>query len=371
MKYIIVSNMFAKARARASLSFLRYNPFFLTNKVYTVVIAFEPLLSIAPMIDWTYTHFRVWMRFLAPNALLYTEMHTAGAIKNNPKRTLSFNSIEHPLAIQLGGSDPESLAQSAVCAEQEGYNEVNLNLGCPSDKVQAGRFGACLMNEPKQVAACIQALKRAVRIPVTTKTRIGIDHQDSYEFFRDFVHQLVDAGSDKLIVHARKAWLHGLNPKQNRTIPPVNYDYVYRIKEELPHIPVVINGNISTIEEINTHLHSVDSVMLGRLACDNPYQIAVIHHHLYPDSALLKRSQLLLLYIDYLRSEYERGVALSLLIKPIFNLAHGMPGASQWKKLLMKFLQSKDCALLDELILCLFELERGAVTPGDDCFFEV
>lgn len=322
-----------------------------------IVLNPTPLLSIAPMIDWTYSHFRVWMRFLAPKALLYTEMQTTGAIKNNPQRALTFHHIEHPIALQLGGSDKIALAESAIKAEQVGYDEVNLNLGCPSDKVQAGRFGACLMREPEHVAECIKALKNAVKIPVTSKTRIGVDHEDSYEFFRSFVLRLVDAGSDKLIVHARKAWLNGLNPKQNRTIPPINYDYVYQIKQELKHIPVVINGNIASLNEVKTHLNYVDGVMLGRLACDNPYQIALIHHGLYPDSILPARSDLLKRYKDYFLNQYQQGVALSLLVKPIFNLAHGLPGASLWKKKLMQILQSKDVSLMDELVEFMVQTE--------------
>ncbi len=310
------------------------------------------------MIDWTYSQFRVWMRLLAPEALLYTEMQTTGAVSNNPKRALKFNPIEHPIALQLGGSDKKTLAESACKAEIEGYDEINLNLGCPSDRVQAGRFGACLMKEPAQVFECIRAMKKAVTIPVTSKTRIGIDQQDSYEFFRTFALGLVEAGSDKLIVHARKAWLNGLNPKQNRTIPPVHYDYVYRIKEELPHIPVIINGNIQSLKEVKEHLNYVDGVMLGRLACDNSYQIARIHHALYPHHPLLTHKQLFLLYKEYMINEYYSGVALSLLIKPIFTLAHGMPGASQWKKILMLLLQTKDLLLLDELIDYFDQAER-------------
>lgn len=309
------------------------------------------------MIDWTYSQFRVWMRFLAPHGLLYTEMQTTGAIVNNPKRALSFNSVEHPIALQLGGSDKDALALSARKAQDQGYDEVNLNLGCPSDRVQAGRFGACLMKEPGQVVECIRAIKQAVTIPVTSKTRIGVDHQDSYEFFRAFALRLVDAGSDKLIVHARKAWLNGLNPKQNRTIPPVHYDYVYRIKEELPQIPIIINGNINTLDGIKEHLNYVDGVMLGRLACDNSYQIARIHHALYPNNPLLTRSQLFQLYRDYMLQEYQQGAPLSLLIKPIFTLAHGLPGASQWKQTLMSFLQTKDLCLLDGLMNYLKEIE--------------
>lgn len=315
-------------------------------------------LSIAPMIDWTYSHFRVFMRFLAPHALMYTEMQTTGAIKNNPSRAVYFDLIEHPIAIQLGGSDPKALAECAQIAEQAGYDEINLNLGCPSDKVQAGRFGACLMSEADHVAECIRAMKQAVTVPVTAKTRIGIDHQDSYEFFSAFAHQLVDAGCQKLIVHARKAWLNGLNPKQNRTIPPVNYDYVYKIKKELPHIPVVINGNISDINAIREHLNQIDGVMLGRLACDNPYKIAQIHHGLYPNIPLVKRSQIFIRYRDYLLDEYSRGAPLSILLKPIFNLAFGLPGAKQWKKILMVILQTKDLTQFNELVQYLLEIEE-------------
>ncbi|WP_454780846.1 tRNA dihydrouridine(20/20a) synthase DusA [Legionella sp. WA2022007384] len=317
-------------------------------------------LSIAPMIDWTYSHFRVFMRLLAPHALLYTEMQTTGAIQNNPVRSLLFNVKEHPIAVQLGGSEPDALAQSAQRAEQEGYDEVNINLGCPSDKVQAGRFGACLMKEPKRVADCIRAMRQTVSIPVTAKTRIGIDHQDSYEFFSDFVHQLVEAGAQKIIVHARKAWLNGLNPKQNRTIPPVNYEYVYRLKKEIPEIPVTINGNILNINEIKEHLQHVEGVMLGRLACDNPFQIATIHHSLYPKNQKSTRSQVFHDYLDYLLEEYSKGVSLSLLVKPIFNLAFGLPGASQWKKRLMLILQDKNLSIFQELSEYLQNIEYHA-----------
>lgn len=309
------------------------------------------------MIDWTYIHFRVFMRLLAPKALLYTEMQTTGAITHNPDRALLYHSIEHPIAIQLGGSDPKALAECAKSAEQAGYNEINLNLGCPSDKVQAGRFGACLMKEPERVAECIHAMKQVVSIPVTAKTRIGLDHEDSYEFFSSFVHTLIDAGCQKLIVHARKAWLNGLNPKQNRTIPPLHYDYAYQIKKELPHIPVVLNGNISAIDDINVHLKQLDGVMLGRLACDNPFKIAQIHQALYPDNQLMTRSQVFAQYLDYVHPAYRDGASLSLLLKPVFNLAFGLNGSSQWKQKLMLVLQSKNASLLDELVFYLSEIE--------------
>ncbi len=318
-------------------------------------------LAIAPMIDWTYTHFRVFMRMLAPHALLYTDMQTPGAIFNNPSRALSYDPMENPLALQLGGSDLNALVKCAQIAEQQGYVEVNLNLGCPSDRVQAGRFGACMMAEPQHVGDCIAAMKRAVSIPVTAKSRIGIDKQDSYDFFAAFAHQLVDSGCDKLIVHARKAWLRGLNPKQNRTIPPVHYDYVYRIKLELPVIPVVINGNINTVDEINMHLQQVDGVMLGRLACQNPYAIAVIHHALYPHVPLVSRSAILQNYIAYAQSAHARGVAMSILVKPILNITHGLPGARFWKEKLLIIQRTGESSALQEVVDLLAEMEKQPV----------
>ncbi|MFT4058285.1 MAG: tRNA dihydrouridine(20/20a) synthase DusA [Legionella sp.] len=317
---------------------------------------FSPL-AIAPMIDWTYSHFRVFMRILAPHALLYTEMQTAGAIQNNPVRALQFDVIEHPVALQLGGSDPHDLGYCAQLAQREGYDEVNLNLGCPSDRVKAGHFGACLMNKPVVVMACIHAMRETTTLPVTAKVRIGIDQQDSYEFFSDFVHQLIAAGCQKIIVHARKAWLNGLSPKQNRTIPPINYDFVYRIKKEIPHIPIVINGNIATIPDMAEHLDRVDGVMLGRLACDNPYQIAEIHQQLYPQISKLSRKKAFVKYTDYLQKAYNKGIPLSLLVKPVFNLAFGLPGASQWKKSLMLMMQTKDLSLMQQLVQYLSEME--------------
>lgn len=320
-------------------------------------------LAVAPMIDWTHSHFRVFMRMLAPHALLYTEMQTVGAVVNNPARALGFHGMEKPLALQLGGADNAGLVNCARLAEEQGFSEVNLNLGCPSDRVQAGRFGACLMAEPQQVADCIGAMKRAVNIPVTAKTRIGIDSQDSYEFFSVFAHRLIDAGCDKLIVHARKAWLHGLNPKQNRTIPPLHYDYVYKIKQALPSIPVVINGNINTLSEIKAHLDEVDGVMLGRLVCQNPYALATIHHALYPDVPLLTRGMILQQYLTYVEAAHSTGVPMSLLLKPILNMAHAMPGARAWKERLGQVQQSGECAGLADAIsfLAETELETGLI----------
>lgn len=298
-------------------------------------------LAIAPMIDWTYTHFRVFMRLLAPHALLYTEMQTIGAIQNNAKRALMFSALEQPLALQLGGADIKGLVLCAKMAEEAGFVEINLNLGCPSDKVLAGRFGACLMAEPQHVAHCITAMKEAVSIPVTAKTRIGIDKEDSYAFFSKFVHKLTEAGCDKLIVHARKAWLHGLNPKQNRTIPPLHYDFAYRIKDELSHMPVVINGNILSIEDVKQHMNYVDGVMIGRLSCNNPYAIASLHQYFYPNDIIPKRIDIMKAYFEYCIIQFEQGVPLSLLLKPIMNLAHGLAGAKHWKEHLVLAQQKK------------------------------
>lgn len=318
------------------------------------MMALLSTLSIAPMIDWTYVHFRVLMRILAPQALLYTEMQTVGAIQHNPERALRRHFSEHPLALQLGGADVARLPECARMAEAQGYAEVNLNLGCPSDRVQAGRFGACLMSEPDLVTACIRAMKSAVTIPVTAKIRIGIDNQDSYAFFADFAKRLIDAGCDKIIVHARKAWLSGLSPKQNRTIPPLHYDYVYRLKDAFPYIPIVINGHIQTQEAITHHLRFVDGVMLGRLACQNPYEIALMHHALYPETPLLSREAVFEQYITYLES-LDNAVDVGHQLKPILNLTHGLPGARAWREHVVQVQRSGE---IKHLRLLQFETDK-------------
>jgi tRNA-dihydrouridine synthase A len=338
--------------------------------VYQPLILNSPLfspLAIAPMIDWTNTHFRVFMRLLAPQALLYTDMQTPGAIFNNPERALGFSHSEVPLALQLGGADKLALVRCAQMAEKLGFSEVNLNLGCPSDRVQAGRFGACLMAEPDLVSECIAAMKEVVSIPVTAKTRIGIDQQDSYDFFAGFVRKLIAAGCDKLIIHARKAWLKGLNPKQNRTIPPVHYEYVYRLKQEGLQVPVIINGNINTIEEINDHLQIVDGVMLGRLACNNPYAIAVIHHQLFPNIPLPSRAQVLQQYLQYMHHKTAQKTPMSILIKPILNLAHGLTNARAWKELVLNLQRQGMQEGWNNTVIQLQEMESGlfhGISPG-------
>lgn len=307
-------------------------------------------LSIAPMIDWSNTHFRFWMRLLAPHALVYTEMQTTGAVIHRPDKALFFDPREHPVAIQLGGADPKQLAQCAKMAEQQGFAEINLNLGCPSDKVQAGHFGACLMQHPQLVAECITAMKAVVQIPVTAKVRIGVDQQDSFEFFHTFTRMLVEVGCDKLIVHARKAWLKGLSPKQNRTIPPLNYDYVYQIKTLFPNIPVVINGNIQSFDEVQEHLTQVDGVMLGRIACQNPYQIAHIHAGLFPESSMPSRMEILEAYWEYMCSQIPKGVPLTVLTKHLYNFACAMPYAKRWKAFLQEMQHKKQLLQLMPLL---------------------
>lgn len=291
------------------------------------------------MIDWTYSAFRIFMRILAPKSLLYTEMLTADAVIHNEQKSLYYQTVEQPLAIQLGGSDQEKLATAAIKAEAAGFTEVNLNLGCPSDRVQSGRFGACLMRDKELVAKCIQAMRTSVQIPVTAKVRIGIDNNDSYEFFTDFVKSLIDSGCEKVIVHARKAWLKGLSPKQNRTIPKINYDYVYRLKSEYPNIPIIINGDIKTINDIEKHLSLVDGIMLGRLAYENPYAIAEIHKALYPHSELLTREEIIKKYLQAINFT---DTNLNLALKPLYNIYHSRNGAKAWKQKLMLIQQNRD-----------------------------
>lgn len=299
-------------------------------------------LAIAPMIDWTNTHFRVFMRLIAPKALLYTEMLTPQAVINNPQRALAFQPNEHPLAIQLGGSHPDSLVQAGCLAEKLGFSEINLNLGCPSDRVQAGQFGACLMAQPHLVVDCIHALKQALKIPITVKIRLGIDNQDSYEFFANFVNAMAEAGSDKIIIHARKAWLHGLNPKQNRTIPPICYEYVYQIKKNYPLLPIVLNGNIIETISLPYHMQHVDGVMVGRLACNDPYRLAQFHKYFYPECALLTRAEVIERYLAYVTAQFGLKVPLSILLKPLFNINHQQSHAKSWKQRLLVAQQSKD-----------------------------
>ena len=289
---------------------------------------------VAPMMDWTDRHYRYLARLLSRHAYLYTEMVTTGAILHGDKdRFLRFNPEETPVALQLGGSDAADLARCARLGEQWGYDEINLNVGCPSDRVSSGRFGACLMAEPETVAQAVAAMKEAVDLPVTVKCRIGIDAHDSYEYLRDFVGRVVQAGMDTLIVHARKAWLSGLSPKENREVPPLDYPRVHRLAAEFPDLSVVINGGFTDLESAMAQLEHVDGVMLGRAAYQQPGLLARVDRLFYgstEDDADIRAC--VLHYCDYVESQLSQGIRLPTLIKPLLGLFAGQPGARQWRR---------------------------------------
>lgn len=286
-------------------------------------------VSIAPMMDWTDRHFRYLVRLLSQNVLLYTEMVVTGAILYGDRdRFLKFNSEEHPVAVQLGGSNAQELAQCAQICQEYGYDEVNLNVGCPSDRVQSGRFGACLMAEANTVADAIAAMKAKVNIPVTVKTRLGIDHHDSYEFLYEFIDKIAAAGCEHFIIHARKAWLSGLSPKENRTIPPLNYDRVYQLKQDFPNLHISINGGIQTISAIKEHLNDVDGTMLGREIYKNTYILTDIERHIFNSHiAPLAREEVMQHYLAYAARQAEQGIPLSFMKKHLMGLFHGQPNA--------------------------------------------
>lgn len=291
---------------------------------------------IAPMMEWTDRHCRYFLRQISRHALLYTEMVTAHAVLHGDRRhLLGFDPAEHPVALQLGGSEPTDLAEAARVGEQAGYDEINLNLGCPSDRVQSGHFGACLMAEPQTVAACITAMQRAVNIPVTAKTRIGIDDRDSYTELADFIRMLADCGCRTVIVHARKAWLQGLSPKENRTVPPLRYERVYRLKADFPGLVIVINGGIRTLDEASMHLEHVDGVMLGREAYHNPWVLAGVDQAFFDAAAPVPtREAVIERMLPYIERELERGSALKHISRHILGLYQGVPGARAWRSYL-------------------------------------
>jgi len=291
-------------------------------------------LAVAPMMDWTDRHDRYFLRLLSRHTRLYTEMVTTGAVLHGDRgKLLGFDPAEHPLALQLGGSDPAELARCAAIAEDWGYAEVNLNVGCPSDRVQSGRFGACLMAEPALVGECVAAMGAATRLPVTVKTRIGIDDRDSYEELVTFVSTVADAGCRTLIVHARKAWLQGLSPKENREIPPLSYPTVYRLKQDFPALSVVINGGITDLDAAEQHLQRVDGVMIGRAAYQNPYLLAMADRRLFDDSAPVpSRYEIVQRLLPYVERQLADGVYLHRITRHILGLFQGQPGARQWRR---------------------------------------
>ena len=297
-------------------------------------------VSIAPMMGWTDRHARYFLRLITRRSLLYTEMVNTGALLHNTqkvglqKRLLAFHVSEHPVALQLGGSDPQALAQCALMVEDAGFDEVNLNIGCPSDRVKSGNFGACLMAQPELVADSVSAMKAKVSIPVTVKCRIGIDDMESYQSLEHFIDVVAEGGCDTFIVHARKAWLKGLSPKQNREIPPLKYDYVYRLKREKPELNITINGGIKTIEAMQQHLEHVDGVMIGREAYYNPYILACVDRDVYHDAnAVIKsREEIVYQMCEYIDDEIAKGVELHSITRHILGLYHGCRGAKAWRR---------------------------------------
>ncbi len=286
--------------------------------------------------DWTDRHCRYFHRLLSRKALLYTEMVTAEAILHGDRsRLLGFDDAEHPVALQLGGSDPVKLAEAAAIGEAEGYEEINLNVGCPSDRVQSGRFGACLMAEPELVADCVDAMAARVSVPVTVKCRIGIDDQDGEEDFAHFIDTVAGSGCRVFIVHARKAWLQGLSPKQNREVPPLNYDRVYRLKAARPDLTVVINGGIGDLDAAAGHLAHVDGVMLGRAAYQTPYILADVDRKLFGCSSQpADRTEVLEMLVPYVERHLARGGRFNNVSRHILGLYHGQPGAKAFRRYL-------------------------------------
>jgi len=301
-------------------------------------------LCIAPMMDWTDRHCRWFHRQLAPHARLYTEMVPTGAvIFGDARRHLGFSPEERPLAVQFGGSDPGHLARCAELAEACGFDEVNLNCGCPSPRVRSGAFGVVLMLEPGKVAACVAAMRRATSLPVTVKCRIGVDDHDDFDFLLRFVETVAEAGCGTFVVHARKAWLEGLSPRENREVPPLDYGRVYRLKERLPELVIVLNGGIRTPEEASIHLRYVDGVMIGREAYTNPWVLPALERALFDPGFWPTRRQVLERVADYARRAHERdGVPVYAVARHLLGLANGLPGARHFRRVLSERTRGRD-----------------------------
>lgn len=311
--------------------------------------------KIAPMMGWTTRHYRYLFRLICKKAQLYTEMLTTGAILNSPQRErlLSFDNNEKSLAIQLGGGIAADLVQAAKMVEPFGYSEINLNVGCPSNRVKSGCFGAVLFKNPRRVADCIGEMCAAVKLPITVKTRIGVDEYESYDYLTEFIQQVSTAGCRTFIIHARKAWLQGLSPKENREIPPLNYRWVYHIKRDFPHLTIVLNGGIDNLNAAQAHLQRVDGVMLGRAAWYNPYLFAELDQLLNPQesSTIPSRMAIVLAYLPYLEKAFISGENLTHLIQPLFNLFHGVAGGKRWRQKLSEVLQQRHSLIKIKTIL--------------------
>ncbi|MGD8853336.1 MAG: tRNA dihydrouridine(20/20a) synthase DusA [Gammaproteobacteria bacterium] len=304
-------------------------------------------ISIAPMMEWTDRHCRYFLRLISRRVRLYTEMLTSAALIHGDRtQLLRYHQAEHPLALQVGGSEPRELARCAEWAAEAGVDEINLNVGCPSERVQAGRFGACLMLEPERVADCVAAMHGEVSLPVTVKTRIGVDRQESYAALARFVELLAGAGTARLIVHARKAWLQGLSPRQNREIPPLRYDWVYRLKRDFPGLPVHLNGGITTLAEAREHLRYVDGVMIGRAAYHNPWLLADVDREFAADgSPPPTRHQVVGRLLPYVEQELAAGTRLQQIARHLLGLFQGQPGARAWRRYLSEHAHRPDAGI--------------------------
>ena len=292
-------------------------------------------LSVAPMMGWTDRHDRYFLRLISPNALLYTVMITTGALVYGKKfDILDYSPEEHPVALQLGGSDPKDLAACTKIAEQYGYDEINLNCGCPSDRVQKGQFGACLMATPQLVAECVDAMKQVTDLPVTIKSRIGIDDFDSYQFLLDFIGPIAERGCDTFIIHARKALLNGLSPAENRMIPPLKWDVAYQLKKDFPQLNIILNGGIKTVEHVQEALRHTDGTMIGREAYGNPFILSAVEAEIFGTKDLLSRDEVVEKMIPYIDRMAAGGVPLKDITRHMLGLYQGLPGARRWRQVL-------------------------------------
>ena len=320
-------------------------------------------LSVAPMMDWTDRHCRYFLRLLNPCALLYTEMVTAAALLHgDAARLLAHDAAEHPVAAQLGGSEPEALARAARLAADAGYDEINLNCGCPSDRVQSGRFGACLMAEPETVAQAVVAMRGAVDVPVTVKCRIGIDDRDTWGHFLEFIDTVAAAGCDTFIVHARKAWLHGLSPKENREVPPLDYDRVARLKRERPALTVVLNGGLKSIEAVTEALTVFDGVMLGRAAYHDPWLLTGLMRPVFGRApTVTDRVDAIEAYLPYVAREIDRGTPLHSMTRHLLGMFQGQAGARAWRRYLSEHAHRADAGV-DVVERALLAVTRARTT---------
>ena len=321
-------------------------------------------LCVAPMMDWTDRHCRYFHRILAPLALLYTEMVTTGAVIHGDREyIMGFSNKEHPLALQLGGSDPAELAECARIAQACGYDEINLNVGCPSDRVQRGRFGACLMLEPVLVRDCVTAMIDAVDIPVTVKTRLGVDEHDSYGFFSDFVNEVSGSGCEVFIIHARKAWLTGISPKENREIPELRYEWAYQLKAERPDLQIILNGGVTTVADVNQHLQKLDGVMIGRAAYQDPWFLAQCHAEMFGSTGVADRESAVHVMSEYMTLQLEKGVPPKKISRHLLGLFHGLRGARQWRRFISENAHLNDRN--DRLLLQALDAMKTPKQPGD------